>query len=36
MPNWLFFTIVAVCFALVMLGLVFAWSRWMSRPRPDD
>jgi len=30
-PMWLIFAIVISVFLLVMLGLAFAWSKWMTR-----
>jgi hypothetical protein len=37
MPVWLMVVIVGSCFAVVMLGLAYAWSKWMTRDgAPED
>jgi hypothetical protein len=36
MPFWLKFSIFFAAFMLLMIGLIFVWSRWMSRPRASD
>jgi len=36
-PLWLILTIVLVGFALLMVGLFYGWSKWMTRPgAPED
>jgi hypothetical protein len=31
-PMWLIFAIAISLFLILMLGLAFAWSKWMARP----
>jgi hypothetical protein len=36
MPMWLIVAIAVAGFLVLMLGIAFAWSRWMSRPEASD
>ena len=37
MPMWLIVAIAISSFLILMLGLAFAWSKWMTRPEsPED
>ena len=36
MPFWLKFAIFFAAFMVLMIALVLAWSKWMSRPRASD
>jgi hypothetical protein len=33
---WLIFAIVISLFLILMLGLAFAWSKWMTRPEAGE
>jgi hypothetical protein len=35
-PMWLIVAIAISCFLILMLGLAFAWSKWMARPEAPE
>jgi hypothetical protein len=35
-PMWLIVTIAISSFLILMLVIVFAWSRWMTRPEASE
>jgi hypothetical protein len=35
-PFWMKFAFFFAAFMLIWIGLVLAWSKWMSRPRASD